>query len=322
MPDQKKITSRMVEPLKTGELLVKEGLIRLDDIEMVLAIQEKRQESLSLKKTRLFGMILCDLNLITPMDNYFVLYKYNKLMTIQSALISRHILTENSVINAKEEARQQAIPFISYLLKNKRVSIIGIQRLVFDLFHIPFRPISDLVFNETDREKLVSVLDKYRSRENGVIPLVLKGNTLLFGITDPENILFVRQLDDHFPQYRFKLLFIPFSGFLWFYDLVYGQSKTPSLPGDDTMDISLLLNFKIEIKNPDQEDQSVRTLYLRYEQLHHLIGNPKRDNRQKEFRKFISQNHKIISQKYKSLGIEFSLKRENKNATVVAFPKI
>jgi len=322
LQDQKNKITRMVEPLKTGELLVKEGLIRLDDIDMVLSIQEKRQESLSLKKTRLFGMILCDLNLITPMDNYYVLYKYNKLMTIQSALVSRHILTEDSVIKVKEAAGQQAIPFISYLLKNKLVSTIGMQRLVFDLFHIPFRSISDLVFNETDREKLVSVLDKHRSRENGVIPLVLKDNTLLFGITDPENILFVRQLDDHFPQYRFKLLFIPFSGFLWFYDMVYGQSKPPLLPGDDTMDISLLLNFKAEIKDPAQEDKSVRTLYLRYEQLHHLIGNPERDNRYREFREFMIQNHKIISQKYKSRRIEFSLKRENKNVKVVAFPKI
>jgi len=311
----------MVEPLKTGELLVKEGLIRFNDIEMALSIQEKRQESLSLKKTSLIGMILCDLNLITPMDIYYVLHKYNKLMTIQSALVSRHILTENSVIKAREEAERQTIPFISYLLKHNLVSTIGMQRLVFDLFHIPFRSISDFVFNETDRKKLISVLDEHRSREHGAIPLLLKDNTLLFGITDPENILFVRQLDDHFPRYRFKLLFIPISGFLWFYDMIYGQSKAPLPPGDDAMDVSLLLNFKAEIKDPDQEDKSVRTLYRRYEQLYQQIGNPKRDNRQREFSEFIVQNHKKISQEYKSQSIEFSLKRENKNVKVIAFPK-
>ena len=69
MAYQGKTVSKRVEPLKTGELLVKEGLICPDDIDMALSIQEKRQDSPGLKKNRFFGIILCDLNLVTPVDN-------------------------------------------------------------------------------------------------------------------------------------------------------------------------------------------------------------------------------------------------------------
>lgn len=113
MQHQKNKISKMVEPLTTGELLVKEGLIRLDDIHLALSIQEKRQESLSLKKSRLLGMILCDLNLITPVDNYYVLHKYNKLMSMQSAMVTKKMLSREVVLRAQNESQQQDIPFIT-----------------------------------------------------------------------------------------------------------------------------------------------------------------------------------------------------------------
>lgn len=311
----------MVEPLKTGELLVKEGLIRMDDIDMALSIQEKRQQSLSVEKSRLLGMILCDLNLITPGDNYSVLHKYNKMMSIQSALSSKKILSRDEVLAAEKTSQQQDIPFISLLIKNNLVSTSGMQRLLFDLFHIPFRSISDFNFNEKDRKELVSVLDETEARKNRILPLVLKQNTILFGITDPENILFVRRLNERFPQFRFKSLFIPFSEFLWFYKIIYEGSPDPAVSSGRTLDLSLLLSYKASIKDPGQEDDVIQTLYRRYELLRTLIGNPKRDPLQDEFSRFILQIHKKITREYQSRSIVFSLKRENTDVKVMAFPK-
>ncbi|MCD4675470.1 MAG: hypothetical protein K8S18_05670 [Desulfobacula sp.] len=311
----------MIEPLKTGELFVKEGLIRPDDIDRVLSIQEKRPDSLSLKKERLFGMILCDLNLITPLDNYYVLHKYNKLKSIQSAMVSKKILGQEIVVRTQNESQQQDIPFISILIKNKLVSTNEVQKLLFDLFHIPFRSISDFIFNEKDSKELVQVLDKQLSLENRTIPLVLKDNTILFGIIDPENILFIRNLNDLFPQYRFKALFIPYSGFSWFYKIIYerGRDKAPSK--EKPLDLSLLLSFKTIVKDPEQDNESIQTLYERYESLRQLAGNPERHGLQKEFRQFIKQTHKRITLEYKNQIIEFSLKKEDRDVKVIAFPK-
>lgn len=311
----------MVEPLKTGELLVKEGLIRLDDIQLALSIQEKRQASLSLKKSRLLGMILCDLNLITPLDNYAVLHKYNKIKSIQETLISETILSREMVAQIENQAREQDIPLISVLSKTGIVSTTGIQKLLFDLFHIPFRSISDFTFNEKNSAGLVHVLDKPTSWENRILPLVLKGNTLLFGLTDPENILFLRHLNNRFPQYRFKALFIPFSEFAKGYEILYESGGEAAPPEEKPVDLSLLLGVKITIKNPEQEIQAIQTLYERYELLRQLTGNPKRGNLEREFSVFINQIHKKITREYKSQQIEFSLKKENHDVKVVAFPK-
>jgi len=318
---QKNEISRMVEPLKTGELLVKEGLIRLDDIYLALSIQEKRQTSLSLKKSRLLGMILCDLNLITPIDNYYVLHKYNKLMSMQSAMISKKMLSRERVLRTQNESQRKDIPFISHLLNNGLVSITGVQYLLFDLFHIPFRSLSDFTFNKNDSKEMVMVLDKLKSRDNRIIPMVLKDNTILFGITDPENMLFIRELNDLFPQYRFKALFISFSAFSKFHEIIYEGDNDAASSVEKPLDFSLLLNFKTSIKDPEQEKEAIQILYRRYELLRHLIGNPKRGDLQKEFNEFIIQTHKKINREYKTHSIEFSLKKQGRDVNVIAFPK-
>jgi hypothetical protein len=314
-----KIHSVPVEALKTGEIMVREGLIRLDDIDTVLAIQKKRQATVSLEKSRLFGMILCDLNLVTPLDNYCVLHKHKKLMPIESALVSKKMLSPDLVQKILKESRLQGIPFISSLITKKCVSPTAMQTLLFDLFHIPFRSISDFIFNDRDREILVKVLDKAASLEKKSLPLVIKNNTLLFGITDPDNILFLQKLNDQFPQYRFKAMFIPFSGFTWFHRIIY--DGLGALSAKKPPDLSLLLNFRVSIQDPEKETEAVLSLYRRYEQLRILTGNPGSINFEKEFVEFIVFHHHALTAKFQSRSIEFSLQRNETGVKVAAFPE-
>jgi len=305
--------------LKTGEIMVREGLIRLDDIDAVLAIQKKRQAAVSLEKSRLFGMILCDLNLVTPLDNYGVLHKHKKLLSIESALVSKKMLSRDLVQKILKESRLEGIPFISSLITKKYVSPTAMQTLLFDLFHIPFRSISDFMFNDRDRDALVKVLDKAASLEKRSLPLVIKNNTLLFGITDPENILFLQKLNDQFPQYRFKAMFIPFSGFTWFHRIIYdglgalSAKKPPAL--------SLLLNFSVSIRDPEKETEAILSLCRRYEQLRILTGNPGAGNFAKEFVEFIVFHHHALTAKFQSRSIRFSLQRDETGVKVAAFPE-
>jgi len=318
---QDKTLSKTVEPLKSGELLVKEGLISLGDIDMALSIQKEKKKSLNLNRPKLLGMILCNLNLITATDNYYVLNKYNKLISIQTALIENSMLSKDLASKINQESRQQKSPFISSLLKKGLISTTKLQELLFNLFHIPFRPINDFIFNQKDKNQLVQVLDRQNSKKNFVVPLVLKDNTILFGITDPENILFIRELNDRFPQYRFKTLFIPFSDYLSMYKTVYDSHVDSALfPNEKTLDLSLLLSFKTSIENPEMENRSIKTLYQRYELLRQLSGNSKRRDHLHEFNDFIIQSHKTITREYKNRSIEFSLKKEGNRVKIVAFP--
>ncbi|MBT3387865.1 MAG: hypothetical protein HN417_08030 [Desulfobacula sp.] len=339
MINQNKKFLKMVKPLKSGELLVKEGFINQDDIHKALLLQKKEKDVSSPKK-KLFGMILCDLNLITPLDNFYVLHKYNKLQSIQSTLISKNILQKEVVTEAGKDALQQNIPFISFLINTGLVSISQMKILLFELFHIPFKSINNFTYNKKDLNLLIQKLEEKKSWENKTIPLVLKDNTILFGITDPENILFIRTLNDLFPQYRFKTLFIPFSQFSKLHNQLYKSDATivststivPVAPIANTktaptpsikkpLDLSLLLNFTTSIKDPEHEFDSIKTLYERYELLRQLIGNPKRADLEDEFTQFIIQAHKKITRKYNNQIIKFSLKKENRNVKIIAFPK-
>jgi len=155
-----------------------------------------------------------------------------------------------------------------------------------------------------------------------VIPLVLKENTILFGITDTDNILFIRSLNEKYPQYRFKVMFIPFSGFSWFHNIIYGgHDNNENHCGKIPVDLSLLLNFRTIIKNPELEPDSVKTLYSSYEQLRQLAGNPKRPDYLDRFKEFIKFNHEVLAQKYQTRNIEFSLEKHGNKVRLMAFPQ-
>jgi hypothetical protein len=313
-------TSRKLVP-KTGELLVDEGLVNPADIQQALAIQEQGRASLAHSKSRLFGMILCDLNLITPTDNYCVLEKHGKLITLADVLIQKKLVSRSLVEETLARSKAQNIPFMSLLLEDGIIPKTLLQQIVFDLFHIPFRSISDIVFSKHSRTKLCLVIDKSKAREHKVIPLVLKGNTLLCGITDPQNLGFIRKLNTQFPQYRFKTVFISFSGFTWFYKMLYEEAWVLEKSKAKTVDLSLLLKFRVTIADPVKETQAVLDLYKRYEQTRSLVGFSAKGERQKMFQAFVTEYHGKIRQKYHCRAIEFSLKKEKNRLQIMAFPK-
>ena len=306
---------------KTGELLVDTGLVNPADIQQVLAIQEQGRASLARSKSRLFGMILCDLNLITPTDNYCVLEKHGKLVTLQDFLVQKKLVSLSLVEKTLARAVEVDIPFMSLLLEDGIISKTLLQQIVFDLFHIPFRSISDIVFSKHSRTELFFVIDKKKARQHKVIPLILKGNTLLCGISDPQNLHFIRELNTQFPQYRFKTVFISFSGFTWFYKMLYEEAWVLNKPIKKPVDLSLLLKFRVTIVDPVKETQAVLALYKRYEQTRSLVGFSAKGDRQQMFQAFVAEYHGKIRQKYHCRAIEFSLKKEKNMVRIMAFPK-
>lgn len=321
MDQQEKIMMAPAQSLKTGDLFLKEGLVSSEDIESALSIQQKRKEAPVPQMKRLLGIILCDLNLITPIDNYYVLHKYDKLITIESALVSEDILSENEVSRISSMAKQDDVPFISCLFKDSFISSRQMQRFLFSLFYIPFRSITDFTFNKEDRETLVNIIDRQRAEEHRVVPLVAKDNTIMFGITEPDNLLLIRQLNEQFPQYRFKALFVPYSGYVWFSKVVYSQAKEKNKIEPKPSDVSTLLDFKAAVKDPKADKKEIWILYERYELMRQLMGNSRRDNYLDEFNQFIQNNHNKIRKEYKCSTIEYSLKKNGDNISIAATPK-
>ncbi len=316
---------------KTGDIMVEEGLVSPGDVDQVLAIQEENRTSLTRNRGQFFGMVLCDLNLVTPLDTYCALDKHEKLLSVSDFLVRKNIVTRSSIDRAKARADAKGIPFISYLLEERIVPKTLLQQVLFDLFHIPLRSVSDVVFDQTSQDQLSGIVDKTRAGEHKIIPLQLTGNTLLMGITDPDNLIFLRDLDRKFPQYRFTPVFIPFSGFTWFYKLLYKENWDSQGTNNSPVDLSLLMKFSVSITDPDRDKKEILSLYDRYEQVRMQSRNQEkkqpdgrantRNGRSAKFLTFIRQNHARITREYNCSGVEFSLKTTDDRLMVMALPK-
>lgn len=308
-------------PLRTGELLVHEGLIHPDDVNQALALQKKHREAPGTGKKRLFGMILCDLNLITAVDNYHVLHQHRKLLTLSAALRTRGLLSREQVTRLEETSRRLDRPLISVLADSRTIPIRTLQALVFDLFHIPFRSISDFAFNEKDRDLLAGVVTSKQALDRRTLPLVIQNNTLVCAITDPDDLLFIHELNERFPQYRFKPLFIPYSGFSWFYGIIYGKQGRPAADTRKPPDLSLLLNFRTRIRDPKTEKDRIDSLYDRYEQVRVLTGHPGRTSLKDEFFSFVCHCHHTLIRHFGADAMVYSLKKTDTGVQITALPE-
>ncbi|MFO7885549.1 MAG: hypothetical protein R6U68_12055 [Desulfobacteraceae bacterium] len=335
---------------KTGELFVKEGLITQQDISKVLSLQKNTYAMAT--NHRLFGILLCHLNLITPVDNYCVLYKYNKLFDLKEFLLSQN-LPEQDISQVYKEAEKNDIPVITSLIRSRIISADNLQKALFHLYHIPCRSIRVSVYKRKKTAKLKKVISENSARQNRVIPLVIKDHTFVSGITSPQNLLYIQKLDKEHPQYRFKTVFIPFFDFKALFKTLYIQknthttcfsktnlpcfSETPDLSLSEkngmvlyeNNDPSLLMNFKTIVKNPETDLSSIAALYKRYEKLKKLISHDRpqdisHDRPQDRFvffNEFIVESHQKLTRTFKCTTIEFSLKQEKGKILIKACPK-
>ncbi|WDP90848.1 MAG: hypothetical protein HUN04_14575 [Desulfobacter sp.] len=320
---------------RIGDIMVDEGLVCPEDVDQALSIQSKDSRS----KDRLFGKVLCDLNLVTPMDNYCVLEKYKKVVSVKDFLVQKNIAPEARLEEVEAHAAQKEIPFISGLLEAGVLSKAQLKQILFELFHIPFRSVSDIVFSEDSRTLLAGVLDRVRAARHKMVPLQLSGNNLVMGITDPANLVFLRDLDRGFPQYRFTPVFITFSGFTWFYKLIYKDSWLSADPAAEPVngaprnkggELSDPFDFSVTVIDPDRDEEALNALFERYETCCGLgsaaatpgtiMDSDINMERRILFFEFIRRNHREIAEKFNCRSVEFSLKHKDGRTVVTALP--
>lgn len=308
--------------LEIGSLFIDEGLISPEDLERALAVQEKSRSSKSRDNPRPFGRILCDLNLVTPVDAYYTFRKNKKLRSVQAYLEQENIVSSEVISQCMIQVRETGIPFISTLLENNILSEKQLSEVLMDLFSIPLRFIGDMEANQKDRAELSSLISKEEARLNKAIPLLFFGRTILIGIMTPENLLFVRWLTRRLPSFRFETLFISYSGFTWFYKLLYDEPYAPVVLNDISKELSALLNYNIVISDPVIEQECIFDFYKQYEKLKNLIApRGSMQDQHVAFQGFIAEKHSQITYKYHCRAVRFSLEKKQGKAVIAALPE-
>lgn len=309
--------------------MIQEGLVSPGDVVRALDIQKKNKSKGFKGRSHLLGMILCELNLITPLNNFYILKKHHKLMSVIDRLCEKEMVSRSRLEKIKAEAERKAIPFISFLLEKQIIPKARLQQVLFDLFGIPFRPISDILFDQTCRNDLTAVIDKDLARKLSIIPLHLSGNLLTLGLTDPNNLLFVRKLDLKFPQYRFLPVFMPFSGFKQFYSILYPKAPASFTPQSfmqhpTTEKIAGNSAESETIGNPKLDKHAIARLFKQYETLR--LGHEPRNNHETYnyrldlFADFIRDSYYEITTQSGCKTIQFYVRQQEGRAMVIAKP--
>ncbi len=313
-------TPKRFPPLKTGEILAREGLINQEDIDRVLAIQKQGKASPLWDSNRLFGMILCDLNLITPLDIYWVLHKYKKHVSMDQALVKGGKVSAKTLALAHGEARASDTSLFAALLNQGAVTVVELQELLYSLYRIPYRTLQEFRFNPAKAEDLSTIVEKRLALKHRMIPLVLQEKVILVGIIEPDALLAMKKLSSRFPLLRFKAVFIPFSGFKTLFNQLYRKGGQPVLQ-QRSPDLSLLLNFRITITDPELESDKILSLYKRYEMVRTLTRGSHCTTRSQAFHDFIAGEHKKLGDRYRVTRMVYFLKKQGQDPIVVAVPK-
>ncbi|MGD9824753.1 hypothetical protein [Desulfobacter sp.] len=315
--------------MKTGQIMIQEGLVSPGDVALALDVQEKNKGNGLQGSSLLLGMILCQLNLITPLDNFYVLKKHHKQMSVMDRLCEKEMAPRSRLEKIKAEADSKAIPFISFLLEKQIIPKGRLQQLLFDLFGIPLRSVSDIIFDQDCRSDLTSVIDRDLAVKLSIIPLHLAGNVLTLGLTDPDNLIFVRKLDVKFPQYRFLPVFIPFSGFKWFFPILYPQAQPTFSPPMVMQHPSAAEKAENgagpeTVSNPNLDKHVIARLFRQYETLrqgHESLNNHETYNyRLGLFADFIRDSYDEITAQNDCKTIQFYVRQQEGRAMVIATP--
>lgn len=302
---------------RIGERLVREGLIKTDDIDIVLFHQKKSRESKGIGRKKLFGTILCELSLLDPISNYCFLHKYDQLFPLDYFLSSNKVLPSKMVRIAEKKSKNTNTPLLSTLLSLEMVTKKTLQKLVRELYHLPFMFLGPQAFENSEAQDLPFQFTWKDALKNRVLPLMIENKTVTIGITDPSNLLYVDELRRKFPELNFKPVFILFSCFQKNFQLLYGKDLK-----DSEQNLSLLLKSKITISDPGKEQLSMAALYKIYMLSKELNGHGENASRLKAFKEYIFLNHQKMTRNYGCNSIDYLFRNQKNKVSLIAVPKI
>ncbi len=112
-----------------------------------------------------------------------------RLTGLSRQLVRNKLLDENTALRALEQAPQNGIPFVTYLVENKLASAMDIARIASREYSLPLFDLSALDMDAAP----VNRVDERLIRQYRALPLWKRGNRLFIGLTDPTNM---RALED------------------------------------------------------------------------------------------------------------------------------
>lgn len=224
--DLKRFFEKQIDSLKICELAVETGMVSESDMARVLQSQQPT--------TRTIGEILCDLNLVSPLDLNAVLTKYRKHLGLGEILLKHGFLKSPELDMAIEAHERSGEPVTNIL---QREGILSEDQLynAFSLQHnIPFERLEGFEYSAGQRDVLTKIVGKVFADQFHLVPVHLEDNTLTVALSDPEDIKTVHALRSKRVDLRTKCFLVTPSTMQHLYIDLYGTR--PPFPVPDRIE--------------------------------------------------------------------------------------
>jgi len=257
-------------------LLVSEGLARKVDIDAALEIQQGespdnrsgglRDQSEGIRKTpdgcpgvphsspsgddskseRTIGRILCDLNLVSPIDLGRVLKKYQKQLRLGEILLREGSINANQLEDALYEQQTQLQPLGYILIRKGWIDMDRLYSALSVQYNIPYKRFQRFRYTEQQKHELSRVVGKNFVQENLILPVLMEGAKLTLAVYMPEKMMCIHELRRIYVYRRMDCVLIRPDVFQDLFTQLYGapialdaagfpETIYPAASGDDPL---------------------------------------------------------------------------------------
>lgn len=154
------------------------------------------------KGLRHFGDICCDLNLITSLDLYHILLKYDKQTKFGDILIRLGYLDKIPLQQALADQQESQRLLGNILVAKDLITAEQCQEALSIQANIPFDPLTTFTYDEISRQTLPVIVSARYAEKNLLIPIRTLNNQLTLALMQPEAINAVRELDHVYKQFQ------------------------------------------------------------------------------------------------------------------------
>ena len=178
------VTKAGLSSRKIGEILIKEGLITIDQFQNALKYQKK------LKKDIPIGQILVNQKAITQKMLNFVLDRFKKRIRLGDLLIQSGVITKQQLEVALKHQKKMGIRLGNALVELNFITEHVMKQTLCTQLNIPFLNFANI----TLKPELSKLINKNYALKHGVVPIATIGQTMTLLMDDPTKTELIEEL--------------------------------------------------------------------------------------------------------------------------------
>lgn len=190
------------------------GLVNEDSIEKAF---KKKKSKISLCE------ILYEEHFVTLSRLNEIFIKLDPSLKLGKILVNLGIINDSTLDNTLKEQSKSGLLTGSILVSNNKISLRQLYFALSIQYNIPFRPLLNFTYSDSQKIELKSIIDKNSAEKNFMIPILYSGENLLIGTFNPFYISDIDELILKHSTLKISIVLITQNKFEQLFALLYEE---------------------------------------------------------------------------------------------------